>query len=38
MLEKLNTFGSEYSFSRIFFDMFDELLEMKVPAFHEYLD
>jgi hypothetical protein len=38
MIEKLITFGSEYSFSRIFFDMFDEVLQMQVKAFHHYLD
>jgi hypothetical protein len=38
MIEKLNTFGPDYSFSRIFFDMFDEMLEMKIKAFYTYLN
>lgn len=37
MLSKLNTFGSEYSFSHLFFEHFTTLLEMGLPAFNDFL-
>lgn len=38
MLNYLNMFGIEFSFSRLFYQRFYDLLEMNLYSFHEYLD
>lgn len=37
MLKKLIVFDHEFTFSKIFFQYFDELLEMKLVDFNDYL-
>jgi hypothetical protein len=38
MLEKLVSFGNDYSFSHLFFEYFPKLIEWDLIAFHKYLD
>lgn len=38
MIEKLYTFGNDYSFSKLFFAYFPKLIEWDLAAFHRYLD